>query len=131
MLNEERIKLMTHMAKYEEDQGRKDLRISSYYQKDYASLNTWIAVIWATIGYAIAAILVFLIFIDFFLKNITVFSLIMLIGVFLAAYIITVTITGILAHEFYLKKHYEARERVKIFNKELIYLDRMYEKEKK
>ena len=131
MLNEERIKLMSHMAKYEKNEGPGDFRISSYYEKDYASLNTWITVILSTIGYAVAAIFIFLIFIDVFLKKVTILSLVITIGIFVAGYLITVILMGVFAHEFYLKKHMEARERVKQFNHNLIMLDKMYEKEKK
>ena len=131
MLNEERIKLMSQMAKYEKKEGPGDFRISSYYEKDYASLNTWITVILSTIGYAIAAVFIFLIFIDVFFKKITLLSIVMMVSMFLAGYLIVVILMGVFAHEFYLKKHKEARERVKKFNHNLIMLDKMYEKEKK
>ena len=35
MLDERKVKLMTRMALYEEQQGREDLKVSAYYRKDY------------------------------------------------------------------------------------------------
>ena len=40
MLDEKKVKLMTRMALYEEQQGREDLKVSAYYRKDYTSLHT-------------------------------------------------------------------------------------------
>ena len=57
MLDKKRIRLMTKMAIYEKNNINEDLKISSYYKKDYSSLNTLITVLWITIGYGIAAAL--------------------------------------------------------------------------
>lgn len=39
MLNEERIRLMTKMASYEEGKGKEYMPIKQYYRKDYVSLG--------------------------------------------------------------------------------------------
>lgn len=53
MLNEERIKLMTKMACYEADEGRKNVAIGSYFRGDYIGLQVIKSIISATIAYAI------------------------------------------------------------------------------
>ena len=45
---------MTKAAVYEKEHAEEDVKISSYYKKDYASLNTWITLIWVTVGYVLA-----------------------------------------------------------------------------
>ena len=45
MLDKRKIRLMTKAAIYEKEYGEEDLKITSYYKKDYASLNTWITLI--------------------------------------------------------------------------------------
>ena len=55
MLDQKKIRLMTRAAIYEKENGEEDLKITSYYQKDYSSLNTWITLIWITIGFVLAA----------------------------------------------------------------------------
>ena len=52
MLDKRKIRLMTKAAIYEKEYGDEDLKITSYYKKDYSSLNTWITLIWITAGYA-------------------------------------------------------------------------------
>ena len=52
MLDKDRIRLMTKMSIYEKNY-RDDFKIADYYRKDYASLKTWITLIWVTIGYAV------------------------------------------------------------------------------
>lgn len=120
---------MTQMAMYESKEGQKDCQISGYYQKDYTSLHTWITVIWSTIGYGIIAGAVLLIFLDEIFSNPSLLRFLILGGIVLAGYIATVVISIVVAHNFYKKKHVDARKRVKRFNRELLQLSKMYEKE--
>ena len=53
MLDEERVKLMTRLALYEQTKGQEDFKISAYYRKDYASLHVICSLISVTIGYEI------------------------------------------------------------------------------
>mgnify|MGYP003378243271 FL=1 len=78
MLNEKRVKLMAQMAMYEAKEGKKDFQTSGYYQKDYISLHTWTTVIWSTIGYALIAGAILLIFLDKILSNPSLLRFLML-----------------------------------------------------
>lgn len=129
MLNEKRVKLMAQMAMYETKEGHEDLKISAYYQKDYASLNTWITAIWSTVGYLIVVGAMAVIYPDEILQDLSMIALITKAGAVVIGYIVTVLISAIVAHEFYRRKHVEARKRMKQFNHDLIYLGKMYEKE--
>lgn len=131
MLNEKRLKLMTRMAIYENHDGKEDFKISEYYQKDYASLNTWKSIIWVTIGYAIIIGAILLIFLDKIFNVTTISGLLVIAGAIVTGYFMVIVITGIIAHDFYKKKHIEARKRVKRFNNNLTRLGKMYEKEKR
>lgn len=122
---------MTRMAIYENHDGKEDFKISEYYQKDYASLNTWKSIIWVTIGYAIIIGAILLIFLDKIFNVTTISGLLVIAGAIVTGYFMVIVITGIIAHDFYKKKHIEARKRVKRFNNNLTRLGRMYEKEKR
>ena len=63
MLNEERIILMTHMASYEEHEGRKNVAIGSYFRGDYIGLQMLKSVINVTIAFFLVVALI--IFYDF------------------------------------------------------------------
>lgn len=41
MIDNEKVKLMTQIAIYEKNEGREDLKMASFYQKDYISFNNF------------------------------------------------------------------------------------------
>lgn len=53
MLNEERIKLMTRMASYEENEGRKNAAVAKHFRSDYVTLEVIKAIICATVAFMI------------------------------------------------------------------------------
>ena len=130
MLNENRIKLMTRMALYEETQGKEDIRISGYYRKDYTSLNTLITILWITIGYAILTGLVLLGNLETFMKDLTMNKVIMMVVVIVGIYIVLVVIYCVCASSFYRKKYNKAKQRVKQYYRDLSHLGKLYMKEK-
>ena len=130
MLNEERVKLMVKLASYEEKEGKEDLKISSYYKKDYASLNRWCTFLWTTAGYAILVVLFGLANMDRLLENFTMKAMIILGVAVIAGYIAMIVVYSAIAHKFYQKKHIKARQRVKRYSHNLLLLNKLYEKEK-
>lgn len=130
MLDKNRIRLMTKMAQYEKSLAPEDLKISSYYKKDYASMNTLITVIWITIGYALAAGLVVLCNVDALLKDLTMTKMFIIIAVAVGAYIILLVVYCVCASSFYKSKHNKAKQRVKMYYRDLSRLGKMYMKEK-
>ena len=64
MLNENKVKVMTKMAMYENRQGAEDKKINMYYKRDYVSFKTLVSAIWMTIGYAVVVALVACIYFD-------------------------------------------------------------------
>lgn len=130
MLNEERIKLMVKLASYEEKEGKEDLKVSSYYKKDYVSLNRWCSFIWTTIGYVISIGLLGVMFMEELLENLTLKNGIIWTVAIVIGYILVVVIYSVIAHDFYQKKHTKARQRVKQYSHQLLVLNKLYEKEK-
>jgi len=53
MLSEERIKLMTRMASYEDNEGKKNTAVANHFRSDYVGLQVLKAVICATIAFMI------------------------------------------------------------------------------
>lgn len=53
MLNEKRIRLMTHMAAYEAGAGKRDISINEYFRGDYLSFQVWKSAIYGIIGFFI------------------------------------------------------------------------------
>ncbi|MEG2145769.1 MAG: hypothetical protein RRY06_03960 [Lachnospiraceae bacterium] len=130
MLNEERVKLMVKMAMYESKFGDEEFKISSYYKRDYTSLHTIATIIWSTIGYAIAVILLGLVFMDKLLNHATLRTFITVGGVTIVLYILVLILCGIAANQFYQRKYNKAKHRVKQYYRELVELNKIYKKEK-
>lgn len=129
MLNEKRIKLMVKLASYEAKEGKEDLKISSYYRKDYTSFHVLYTLLWVTVGYVIAAGVIILVEMERLLENMTMHSMIMILAGVAAGYIAVLILYGLAAYYLYRKKHNQARQRVRQYNHDLIVLNKMYEKE--
>jgi type III secretory pathway component EscU len=60
MLNEKKIEIMTQLAKFEQDEGNKMIKIGKYYKSDYVRYNLLKTVLGMTIGYIIILIMTIL-----------------------------------------------------------------------
>lgn len=119
---------MTRAAIYEKKYGEEDIKISSYYKKDYSSLNTWITLIWITVGYALSGGVVFLCYGESLIEGITVMRLVFLAAVALGIYLVLIVIYGIGSGSFYSKKHARAKQRVKRYMRDISQLEKMNNK---
>lgn len=131
MLNENRIKVMTKMAMYETRQGAEDIKINSYYKRDYVGFKTLIAMIWITLAYALAVIMWAGLFMDEILQKISVNYIIFCAVSIVGIYLVLLLVYIVAASEFYKAKYTKARNRLKKYNHNLTRLNKMYEKEKK
>ena len=131
MIDKRKVRLMSRAAIYEKRYGEEDIRITGYYQKDYASLNTWITLIWITAGFLLVAVLLFLAGGEELLEGITFVKLLLLAAIALAAYLALMIIYGIGAGSFYRKKHIQAKQRMKKYIRDLSRLQRMNLKKEK
>ena len=131
MIDKRKVRLMSRAAIYEKRYGEEDIRITGYYQKDYASLNTWITLIWITAGFLLVAGLLFLAGGEELLEGITFVKLLLLAAIALAAYLALMIIYGIGAGSFYRKKHIQAKQRMKKYIRELSRLEKMNLKKEK
>lgn len=131
MLDNRKIRLMTRMAIYEKGSAKEDLKISSYYKKDYSSLNTLIAILWITVGYVIIAGLFVLCNLDSLLKNLTFEKLFFMAAIAVGAYLVLLIIYCVCASSFYKSRHNKAKQRVKKYYRDMARLEKMEMKEKK
>ena len=131
MVDKKKVRLMTRAAIYEKRYGDEDLKITGYYQKDYTSLNTWITLIWVTVGFFLLAALAFLAGGENLLEGITIAKLMILVAIVLASYLSLLIVYGIGAGTFYRKKHIRAKQRVKRYMRDLSRLEKMNLKKEK
>ena len=131
MLNERRVKHMVKLASYESKKGADDMKINTYFKKDYISFNVLCSLIWMTVGYFLVVGLVGFVYIEQILDYLSLKNAMMLAGGILGLYAVLLIVYGVIASEIYKKKHIEARHNIKCHRHGLEILDRLYEKEDK
>lgn len=129
MLNEERVKHMVKLADYESKGGSEEIKISSYFKKDYISSNTLWSILWMTMAYGFVMGAIWLAIRDMITIELTQahkFSIFILIfGIYLALFVVYT----IKVRRFYKRKHARAYHRVKKYKENLMILEGLYEKE--
>ena len=131
MLDERKVRLMTKLALYEQTQGKEDFKISEYYRKDYAGMHIFTSILWVTVGYVCAAMLIVLAGLEALMDSMSNSLFVMLLLIFIVGYIGIVVIFAVISSHIYNQKHKEARMRVKKYNHDLTRLLKWYEKENK
>lgn len=58
MLNESKVRMMTKMAIYEKNEGRRELRTAKYFKTDYVSLGVLNTIIAATAAYVLIILMI-------------------------------------------------------------------------
>ena len=130
MLNENRIRLMFRMASYEEKQGKEDLKISTYYRKDYTSMKTLATILWLTFGYVLLILLLVVGFMDILMKNITLTKIFVMGAGVVIGYIVLLILYGFCSSQFYRKKYNRAKKRMRRYYRDLGRLEKFGKKEK-
>ena len=90
MIDQERVRLMTSIARYENGEGAEDFRIRKYYRSDFTALQlikTWIL---TTLGYGLLLGLVIAGNVEFLLDNIDSMNLRVLFSWILIGYIVLI-----------------------------------------
>lgn len=131
MLNEERIKLMTKMASYEANEGKRNASIGSYFRGDYISLQVIKSIISATIAFLIVFGL--FIFYDFemFMQDIYKMDLLQFGKSVIIAYLCLVIGYSIISYIVCTYRYGKARKSLKIYYNNLKKLAYLYDRENK
>lgn len=126
MLNEERVILMTKMASYEENEGKKNVNIGNYFRDDYISIQVLKSILCATIAYAI--IFALFVFYDFetFMQDIYKMDLIDLGKNVLFYYAVTVVSYGVISYAIYSYRYTKAKKSLKRYYQNLKRLNSLY-----
>lgn len=129
MLNEERIKLMTKMAAYEADEGKKNVAIGNYFRGDYIGLQVIKSIISATIAFVIVFGL--FVFYDFevFMSDIYKMDLLGFGRTVITAYLIFVAVYALISYTIYTYRYAKARKSLKMYYNNLKKLAYLYDKE--
>ena len=130
MLNEERVVLMTKMASYEANEGKKSLAIGSYFRSDYIGWQVLKSIISAPIAFVV--VFAMYIFYDFeiFMSDIYKMDLLEFAKNVLFFYLGVVGAYAVLSYIVCSVKYSRARKSLRTYHRNLQHLTSMYKKEK-
>ena len=126
MINEEKVKIMTKLAMYEQGKGRKYLPVSKYYRSDYIGLALIKNFFLVTIGYCLSVAAVAVYFGEYLLENIHRMNL-----VTLGIYLIVLVAYSVLTYIQYSVQYYRAKKSVREYYSQLTELNKIYAREEK
>lgn len=131
MLNEDRIKLMTRMASYEANEGKKMIPIGNYFRNDYISFQLVKTAISATVAFGL--ILAAYIYYDYesFLQDIYKIDMMALAKTIVTIYATAVGCYMLIAYIVYSYRYSQAKKSLKNYYQALKKLSSMYDEDGK
>lgn len=129
MLNEKKIRLMTELARYEEGQGKEEMRIAKYFRSDYLGIALFKNFFLTSIGYMVVLLLIAAYFSEYLLNNVHKMNLILLAVVLIGGYIITITVYSVITYIIYSLKYSRAKRGVEAYDRKLEKLEALYKRE--
>lgn len=130
MLNEEKVILMTKMASYEENEGKRNENIGNYFRGDYVAIQVVKSVVCATLTFVL--IIALYIFYDFeeFMQDIYKIDLYSYVRSILIYYVMTVIIYGVFTYLISTLRYYKAVKSLKTFSLNLKKLNSIVREQK-
>jgi len=127
MLNEEKVILMTKMASYEEQEGRKNMKIGKFFRSDYIAWQVLKSVFCATIAFGL--IFALFVFYDFevIMQDVYKMDLISFAKSILLYYGITILVYGGISYVVCAARYTKARKSLKLYYQNLKKLSTLYD----
>ncbi|MBP3459477.1 MAG: hypothetical protein J6K58_09720 [Lachnospiraceae bacterium] len=129
MLNQERIQLMTKMAAYEENEGKKYMSIGSYFRSDYIGLQIIKSIICATIAYVILFGMYIFYDFEFFMQDLYKMDLLEFGRNVILYYFIFTLVYAVISYVVYSYRYHKAKKSLKKYYHHLKQLSAMYDLE--
>lgn len=130
MLSQERIKLMTRMAAYEENEGKKYMSIGSYFRSDYMGLQVIKSVICSTLAFLIVVGLYVYYYFETLMQDIYKIDLMKVGKDLLLYYVIFVAVYALITYIVYSYRYSRAKRSLKRYYRHLKQLSAIYDIEK-
>lgn len=130
MLSQERIKLMTKMAAYEENEGKKYMSIGSYFRSDYMGMQVIRSVICGTLAFFLLAGLYVYYHFETMMQDIYKMDLLLLGRRVLFYYIIFIAAYSVITYVIYSFRYSRAKRSLKHYYYHLKQLAAIYDIEK-
>lgn len=131
MLNEDKIRVMTKLAIYEQGKGKKVINNNKYYKKDYVGVKMLNTAITITMAYMICLALWVMYKIDYFVEEIVNIDLFNLGKKVLVIYVIVFILYMLISYAVYSMKYLKMQDMNKEYSENLKELYLIYKKEER
>lgn len=131
MLNKERIRRMTALAQFEQEKGKKEIRISRYYRGDYIAVMLLKNFFVTTIGYFLMIGLWAMWKLDWLMDGMDSMNPGFLVFLLAAVYVGMLAVYSVVTVIFALKRYREAEKKTRKYMQNLGNLIREYDREEK
>ncbi len=131
MISEQRVKLMTRLAAYEQKEGKKNEEIGSFFRGDYISLQILKSVISATMAFVLIVALFVLYDSELFLSDIYKIDILDYVKKLIAYYFAFTGVYVLISYVVYAIRYRKAKKRLKVYFNNLKRLQILYQRERK
>lgn len=131
MLNENKVKMMTKMAIYEKNEGRKMIKTAKYFKSDYIAFGVLRTLITTTIAFIIMLVMGVLYNIDKIITDINNLDYSAIVTGIIICYIVMLILFSVIALIVYSRQYDNSRKGLKRYFSRLNKLERFYNSEKK
>ena len=131
MISEQRVKLMTRLAAYEQKEGKKNEEIGSYFRGDYISLQILKSVISATMAFILIVALFVFYDSELFLSDIYKIDILEYVKKLIMYYFAFTGVYVLISYVVYAIRYRKAKKRLKVYFNNLKRLQILYQRERK
>lgn len=128
MLDEEKIRLMTKLARYENGEGKEELRIARYYRSDYIGLALFRNFFLASLGYLVILLLTGSYFADFFVKKFHTLHVTGIGILVVAGYLLMIGVYSAITYTIYTVRYGRAKKGAASYERRLKELEKLYDR---
>lgn len=129
MLNNEKIKLMTKLAVFEEKKGKEDIKMSQYYRTDYVRYGVLKSLVSITVAYLLILVLILVYQSEYVIEEAVKLDYKQIGTYILGIYIMLIIIYAILTTLGYSLKYRRSRKKLNQYDKDLKLLQKIYKEE--
>lgn len=131
MLDKERIKLMTKLAAFEQQEDKKIFKVNSYMKNDYVTLNVIHTLFATSLAFLLIVAVIVVSRYNYVLSNLNNSNIVKMAGLIIGGWLIVELVFGIISYVFYTLRHKRCKIKINQYIRYLKKLDEMYEEHSK
>lgn len=129
MLNNRKVRLMTRLAMYEQEEGKEDVRLSKYFRTDYVRLNVLKTIVAVTLGYLFVLLLLIVYHSEYLIREAVTLDYSGMFSRYLGIYIVILVVYCSFAMIGYMLKYRTSRKKLAKYFRMLRRLRSLYREE--